>query len=75
MFVVNIMNDIREFLLNKIKEKYIVDNLIKEYIKDKEYQELWELTKKYYLTNMIFQEYKQKEKKIKENNQLLLDSF
>ena len=51
------MDKIREFFLDKIKEKYIVDKLLKEYVEDNGQSEIDEVLKKYYLTEMNFLEY------------------
>ena len=59
------MDEIRYFFLDKIKEKHIVDKLLKEYVEDNGQIEIDVLLKKYYLTEMNFLEYLAEAKIIK----------
>jgi len=51
------MDSIRKFFLDKIKEKHIVNKLLKEYVEDNGQTEIDVVLKKYYLTEMNFLEY------------------
>ena len=71
------MDDIREFFLDKIKEKHIVDKILKEYEEDKritkkkkEQNEIDSLLTRYYLTEMNYQEYKKEEQEIQQQHML-----
>ena len=71
------MDDIREFFLDKIKEKHIVDKILKEYEEDKritkkkkEQNEIDSLLTRYYLTEMNYQEYKKEEREIQQQYHL-----
>ena len=58
------MDIIRIFFLDKIKEKHIVDKILKEYKEDNGDVEISHLLMNYYLTDMNYEEYKRDEKKI-----------
>jgi len=58
------MNNIREYFLDKIKEKHIVDKILKEYREDDGDGEICELLRSYYLSKINYKEYKIEERKI-----------